>query len=95
MMRDDLDAVASDWPASMTWGAQTIAGTVSPIDRTDDVAGEGVFNLRTCEFVARLDAFTDSTPPDVRVKVTVDGTAYHVDSKKTDEACVHLFLRRV
>lgn len=102
IMADDIDRIAVDSPATLTWGEQSAAGTASPVTRRDDVASEGVHAEASVEFLCRLDKFTDSPPPQPRDKIALvtkmhghgDAVNYFIVDRETDLAGVRFTLRR-
>lgn len=92
----DIDAIIADEPATMTLRDGTVVSVaISEINKTDDVAADGVFNINGLSALAKLSAFPSSTPPAVRDTVTVASVKYYVDAVSKDSVSVVLTLKRV
>lgn len=92
----DIDEMVEDLPNMLVVVStgQSVSGTASHINRTDDVANEGVLNLANLEWHGKRSLFTLGEP-DVRAAVMVDGVGYHVVSRDVDSVGIRLILRRV
>lgn len=96
----DLDSMISDLQSTLVWvnsagTSQSVACTISPITKQDDVQVGGIFNYNNLEAYVKISSFTLSTLPSVRDPVTVGGRAYHVDNIEQDSIGARLMLRRV
>lgn len=88
-VRDDQ---ANAFRATMTWGTQTIYGTMSAPRKTLAVEEEGGYEETVFDFGAVKADFTDGTLPGQQVTVGVNGVNYFVQETQTDEAGVGVVL---
>lgn len=101
MMESDIDATATDVPASIVVGSVTVSGTCSPAARRDEVSAASIFEFVDQQFVAKLSAFTGGVP-ECRTNVlltcavlSISGVRYYIDSRQIDPGGVTLTLRHV
>ena len=101
-MRADIAAVVADFPATLTWGGQTVACVISPEEKADDVQDIGEFINRDLEAVSELADWTDSAPPANRQVVAVtyaamglSGVNFRIESQTRDDAGITMRLRRI
>jgi hypothetical protein len=97
MMEADLDAASADISATLTIDGIEISGTASPLDKRQDMDGDGLLHESDYEFAAKRSEFEGGVPqPNKVCSLDITGTAIKcaVDSVSDDEAVVSLRLTR-
>lgn len=98
MMEADMDAACADITATLTVDGVEIDGTASPLDKGQEIDGDGILQQSDYEFAAKRSEFTGGVPaPNKIVSLDITGTAVRcaVDSVSDDEAVVSLRLLRM
>ena len=97
-LQADVARAVSDLPGQVAYKGQSVNVSLSPVNKSDDVADEGALNESDLEAVGVLPDF--ALRPSVRDIVEVieyvgaTPKKYFVDRVTRDESALHLFLRR-
>jgi len=86
----DLLNVINDMPATMTWSGQTITGMKSEGSKSHELEMDGPMPTYALTFQARVEDFTNSTLPNVGVRVTVDSTTYRISRREVGPASIQV-----
>lgn len=96
-LREALGDQADAFAVTLTWGAQSIVGNVSPPRETLTVEDGAEYTVRVVDFMAVRADFTGGVLPAKRATVGLSGVNHFVHEVQVDEAdglAVVLSLRR-